>query len=334
MSQKRIGTDLPVAVTLIVATSVGYASWFSRSLYDAGAYDGYYRQGIYRYRVVGRELVWFLHGTAGNPLGEHLAPRIPGADPGAMFTALVLVNGAALALTCVLVHQLLVRRGPAEPGRTLVYVSLVTLIAASSYVVTPYDQLGYLLLLAVLVAAEARPPFDLAAPALALVAVANRETAFVAVAALVAVRWPDLRAGGRPDRRSAVTIAVAAVTLAGYVALRLIVDDTGGEAILASLPLRGNGGRLLGWGGGALLVAMAGWWWSICSVARFGMDAETGAALRRLWLLAAPYLLVAGLTGYWFEVRLLVPLLLAECWVRARAGEHADDPAARMAHAR
>ncbi len=237
-----------------------------------------------------------------------------------MFTALVLANGAALALTCFLVHHLLTRCGPAEPGRTLVYVSLVTLIAASSYVVTPYDQLGYLLLLAVLLAAR-RAPFDPGRPALALVAVANRETAFVAVAALVAVRWPDLRAGGRPDRRSAVTIAVAAVTLAGYGGLRLIVDDSGGEAIWASLTLRGNVGRLLGWVGLALLVAMAGWWWSICSVARFGMDAETGAALRRLWLLAAPYLLVAGLTGYWFEVRLLIPLLLAECWVRARTGE-------------
>jgi len=308
MQRRRLGTDLPISVALVVATSVGFATWFSRSTMDPGLFDAYYRRGVYRYRVVGRALVWNLYRVLGNPLGNHLPRSTVGSNPGAMFTALVVVNGLCFAGTCYLIHRLI--RGLAEPGRTLIFVTLATIVALSGYVVTPYDQLAYLLLLLVVMAADLRPPFDLAPPALTVLAVANRETAFVAVAALLASRWPLQR-----DRRSMIAIGSGIAGVVAYVALRGAGD--GSAKVWDQITLLGNLGRLTGWIGVVLIAAMLWAWWAVCQVSGF----TGGPAVRRLWLFSTPYLLVAGLTGYWFEVRLLVPMLLAECWVRARTAD-------------
>lgn len=321
--------DVAVAVAAFTASTLGFASWWSRRLFEPAVYRAYYRQGVYRPRVVGRELVWQVHRAIGDPIGDHLYSRVPGARPGELLTAYLLVNGAAFAGTCVLLGRLLRRWGPGEPARTLVYVTVVVAVALSGYVVTPYDQVGYLLLLGVLLAVDLRPPYDLAAPVLALLAVANRETALLALAALLAAVWPAdgaPRSGalaadepdGRVARRRTLVVAVGVVTVVGYVVLRIAPGGDEPVRLWQSVTLAGNVGRLAGWVGLVVIVALAAWWWSVCDLARFGRTADAGAAVRRLWLWAIPYLLVAGLTGYWFEVRLFIPILVAECWVRAR----------------
>jgi hypothetical protein len=143
-----------------------------------------YDHHIYRFRVVGRELVLavdrllqhfnvVLHTTA-TDIGH-------GRPPADLFTAFVVVNGVAfVALATVL--YLATANG--DEWR-LPYVVLVVLVALSGYVVTPYDNLGYLLTVAaVVVALQGRvwgPPLCLV---LACVGTATRESFVVALAAV------------------------------------------------------------------------------------------------------------------------------------------------------
>lgn len=315
--------DLAVALAVTACTGIGWASWYSRALYQPAAFDAQYNHGVYRYRVLGRELVQALERLVGNPLGEHLAPRVAGSNPGALFTALTLVNVIAMLATCALIHVVLARGSVPEPGRTLLYVSLVAIVGFSGFVVTPYDQVATLLILATLVAAGSRAPFDLAAIPLAALAVATRESAVVAAAALLATSWPALRTG-RFDRAGRLALTTTAVVIIGYLTLRLALGVDDGATAWQQVSLRGNLGRPLGWIG--LIVGLSLWWWwrAACEAATFGVDPRSGATVRRLWFFALPYVVGAALFGYWFEVRLLVPLLIAELWVRSRA------PAARM----
>lgn len=316
MDRRRASADVAVAVAVVVATGVGWASWYSRVLYDPAAFDHQYERGVYRYRVLGRELVQALERLIGNPLGEHLAPRVAGSNPGAMFSALVLVNGACLLATCALVHLVLRRADVAEPGRTLLYVTVVAVLGLTGFVVTPYDQLATLLVLGALVAAGSRPPFDLAALPLVALAVATRESAVVAAATLVATSWPAIRAR-RMDRAAALALASVAIVAVGYVGLRVALG-TDGDPLWAQVALRGNLGRPLGWIGAGLALALWWWWRSTCAVAAFGTDPDRRVTIRRLWRCSTPYLVGVLLFGYWFEVRLLVPVLVAELWVRSR----------------
>ena len=196
---------------------------------------------------------------------------------------------------------------------------------ASATTVTPYDLPALALALGALVATDARRPLDLGSIPLLVAAVATRESALVAVAALVA-RWWCERDGGAAPRRSrpSFVAAFAAAGVATYLVLLAATDD---GALWAQLALRGNVGRLYGWFG---LAAMVGGWclWRRAMVLA-GLDGQGARReVRWMWLLASPYVVVALLTGYWFEVRLLLPMLVAELWVRAGAAPVAPVPPA------
>ncbi|QXC61529.1 hypothetical protein KSP35_01375 [Aquihabitans sp. G128] len=310
--------DGAVAVVAGVASTFAASTWFSRALYDRAAFDGQYDHGVYRPRVVGRELVRAVHHVIGNPLPGWVSPSgRAGLPHGDLYSAMTLVNLVAFLAFATLAHVVVGRAGLPEPHRTLVFATLVLAVAATGYVVTPYDQLSYVLLLAALVAATARPPWDLAAPVLVAVGVANRESALLAVAALWAVWWVR-----RDDRRLATIAATSSLAgVAAYASVRVGAAQGGaGPSLWSGLTLAGNVGRLTGWVGALLLVALLVWWRGTAEVAGLGTSGEARTAVRAYWLLALPYLLVAGLTGYWFEVRLLAPVLVGELWVRARSG--------------
>jgi hypothetical protein len=167
---------------LHIATTLGYDSSYSHHLYAREAFLGQYRHGIYRYRVIGRELVLYVARLLEDlkfTLHTHATDIGHGRPPGDLFTAYVLVNGVAFVALAALLYKT-TDRGDSTP-----YLVLVVLVAMSGYVVTPYDNLSYLLMVtAVVVALRRRPWSWIACLPLAMAGTATRESFFVGVAAV------------------------------------------------------------------------------------------------------------------------------------------------------
>jgi hypothetical protein len=309
--------DLAVGAVLFVGVTIGFSPWYSDRLFERRAFESYYGSGIYRFRFLGRETVlWLDRMLPNDPLGSHLL--VNGRHPLAaeLFTAFFVLDAVSFLAIVLLARQLLRRAAVPEPGRSLVVVLLLGVVAVSLSTVTPYDLPSVAVILAVLAAASGRPPWDLLAVPLVVVGVCTRESALLAVAALVAhvVATPS-------NRRQIVVGAITGATgVATYVVIRL---GSSSPSFWSALTIEGNIGRLIQWIGLAVMAAAYVAWRYGCAQAGLG-----GAAVRRplgwLWVLASPYLVTALLTGYWFEVRLLVPLLVCELWLRCEAVRQHD----------
>ena len=189
--------------TLHLVLTLGYDSSYSHQLYAREAFVGHYGHGVYQYRVLGRELVLAvgrvlrhfnlaLHTTA-TDIGH-------GRPPADLFTAFVVVNGAAfVALAAVLYLVTVAAATAGDEDWRLSYVVVIVLVALSGYVVTPYDYLGYLFTVtAVVVALQPRPWAPPLCLLLAAGGTATRESFVVAVAAVAAARVGRSAGGATP----------------------------------------------------------------------------------------------------------------------------------------
>lgn len=315
--------------TLHLVLTLGYDSSYSHQLYAREAFLGQYDNGVYQYRVLGRELVLavgrvlqrfdvVLHTTA-TDIGH-------GRPPGDLFTAFVVVNGLSFVALATVLYLVTAAAG-AEEWR-LSYVVLIVLVALSGYVVTPYDNLGYLFTVAaVVVALRPRawaPPVCLV---LACAGTATRESFVVAVAAVAAVLLAEH--GGRAFVRPRDPVWwSAAALLAGwsgtYVTLRLIVGDGGtGGSLWMRMP------RELNWQM-STPIALVFFGLGVAAL-QLTWPALTGEARRRwrltrfaLWILSAPYVAACIIGGIWFEtMRLLLPIVLCEHVLRRVVADRA-----------
>jgi hypothetical protein len=314
--------DLAIAGLLYLVATVGFASWYSPQYFDRARFGAQYDHGIYRYRVVGRDLVLladrWLHG---NPIGRWLGSP---ATQGQLFSAFFVVNGLAFLAFALFLRALLRRHGGlTESGRLCAYLVVLGAVALSSFVVTPYDMTSYALIAAFLLLVTARPPLDLLSIPVLVLAVLTRESAFVALAAVAAALLtgsPHVRLGegaiaAASVRRGRRVFAVAAAAgVAAYLLLRVVAAGEPGSS-WAALTLRDNvtSGRGLV---GAAMAALAVACWRRVRPA-CGLAVGAGAITRRRWFLALslPYLAVSVATGLWFELRLLVPVLLGDLWL-------------------
>lgn len=310
--------DLAVAAVAYLTVTVGLAPWYSERLFDREAFAGYYDQGIYRFRIVGPEVVLWLERSVlgGDPIGSHLVVGARQPHAADLFTAIFLLNAVSLLGIVLLARGILRRARVPEPARSLVMVVLVVTLAASLSTVTPYDLPSLLLVLAILVVADRRPPWDLLAVPLVVLAVLTRESALIVVAGLVAhaLVVPPSR------RRIGVIVAVGIAGVAAYVGVRV---GSSSPALWEALTIRGNLVRLIQWMGLGMMAATYLVWWRVCALAGLG-EARSRRAVGWFWLLATPYVLTALLTGYWFEVRLLIPMVVVELWLRASLAQGQD----------
>lgn len=308
-SRASLVFDLAVGAVLFVGVTVGFSPWYSGRLFDRGVFEAYYGKGIYQFRILGPEVVLWLDRVVPNdPLGSHLV--VNGRHPHAadLFTALFVLNGASFIAVVLLARYLVRRAGVSEPGRSLVMALLLAVVAISLSTVTPYDLPSIALILGVLAVASARPPWDLLAVPLVIAGVLTRESALVAVAALVAHAIVV-----SPSRRRTVVIALtAAAGVAAYLGVRV---GSSSPSFWEAVVITGNLARLIQWIGLGVMVAAYAAWRYACTVA--GLDgADVRRSLGWFWLLTSPYVVTALLTGYWFEVRLLVPMVVGELWLR------------------
>ena len=313
-----------VPAVLHLALTLGYDSSYSHQLYARDAFIGQYEHGIYRFRVIGREVV-----VAVADLLDHLGVVLHttatdighGRPPDDLFTAFVVVNGVAfVALAMVLYFTSVV-----DDRSRIAYLTMVVVVAISGYVVTPYDHLSYVFTVAAVLAALAGRPWSWpACLVLAVVGTATRESFLVAAAAVVAALLARPRRGGAAvgwatDRAWHAAAALAVGGVGTYVGLRLALG--GGDSFFTRMP------RELNWQMStpvALVIAAAGAW----ALGTLGPPMPPGRRTqwRRtqvlLWILSGPYLAGCVIGGIWFEApRLLMPVLLCQFVLRAAVAQ-------------
>ena len=111
------------------------------------------------------------------------------------------------------------------------YLVIVALAIAGAYVVTPYDDLSYLLLTAAVIVGLRRRPWSWPVPRSSVVGTATRESFLVGVAAMFAavlarpsgVRGLGRAIIGKDDRLAASAVAMAVGSLVTYVVLRIVM---------------------------------------------------------------------------------------------------------------
>jgi hypothetical protein len=313
--------DTVFALLAFAATSIGFASWYSRGTFQPGLFDSLYHSGIYRYRVLGRDLVWWVYQNlvhtnvlAGN------SKTIELDDPGQLYPAFLIVNGIAF-IGLVLTLRFAARRARvAEPGATFMVWTVATIVALSSYVITPYDNISYFVLLGfVMLATSDRRDLRWLAVAVAGLGMLDRESMLIGIPALVAIY------STRTEDRDLRTVIVGSGAVMGavYVVLR-ITSDGSGSAIWATVLIGDQIESLRGWAGIALVGAVAFVWEELTRLV--GLTDRAGRPVAIFYLLSAPYLAVILLTGQWFELRLVMPLLLGDLAVRCTIRAYAVTP--------
>jgi hypothetical protein len=328
----RLFGDLALAGFLYLVVTFGFGASYSSTTFDPIRFDAQYRHGVYAPRILGTTAIAGLHWILARVLGPHA--NFLGTHYGAMFTPLVIGNGIAFA-GVALALRTIVRDVPESAQlRDLVFVLGLVTCALTLYVVTPYDMLALFIMLVSLRQATRTPPWDLLAIPLAVAGVLTRETEFLAVAAMVAIASLC---------KSAVRISVAlgavVATAIAYVVVHQLTAGANQSSYVQSIGphLQHNlrsANSLTG-----VAIALAGsLWWRGLVVRRLnqsmpeGGRATTRVVTRRFWLMSLPYLFVVVLATNWFEsLRLVVPLLWCDLWVRLQPNQVAKGQRALLA---
>ena len=314
--KRTIGLGIAFPMAIYMAISLGYDSKYSNRWYQRDVFLSVYdnHRDITRYRVVGRVLVL---RTADLLNHFHLALRTPGTHDGDVFTALVVVNGVGFIGLALLLY----RRTAQRNGWLIPYLVMISLVAASAYVVTPYDQLSYVLTAALcfaLFGARPRPP--LVVGSLAVLGVATRESVFIGVAAGAAATIAGRALWTAQGRRVLAAIVGGGAT---YVALHVLLPHApDGSSLFRPEPLAHN------WNQGSVVAFLITALGALALYAAYpaSNDPWWRQARLLLWLLSAPYMAVLYFGGLWFEApRLAMPILLSEYLLRVASDERAED---------
>ncbi|MEI8051686.1 MAG: hypothetical protein WCI12_09650 [Actinomycetes bacterium] len=326
-----VGADLVVAAMVYVVAMFGFSSNFSAPIYPVANYrDGFFK-GVYSYRILGRDAVEGLHWVLANIGAEGLFDRLPPdvSPTGGMFTSIVLFNAICFLVFALLARHVVRRANRDEMATSMVVWAVLVLAGLSLYVITPYDLLALDLVAATLLVVTTRVPFDLLAVPLVIAGVLTRESELIALGALVAV----VPFGRRSPRRLVVAAAVG-VGVATYLIVHLSVAGPGGFEQGSIRLAHNNLFNAKGSWAGLLMAALAIAAWRVVlrtAGLRFPKTTrlkEFPPVLVIFWIVVSPYLLTLAIGSHWFEsLRLLMPLLLCELWVRC---EFLDEPDARI----
>lgn len=294
--------SLALPVAILFNLEVWLQSSYTGGLFHREGFVYLYNTGIFRYRILGRVLLLKTYD-----LLLHVVPHTPFPMPRdtegdlPFVLAYAVFNGISLVLTnFVLLCLLWVRRKGFVAQELSFYLFSFLLMSVSLAVVTPYDQLAYLLLVLTILAARLRRSMlaYVCVGVFAILGMLNRETEFLASSLLMTLA---LFTRGRQSmwylRLTAVHFMLC---LAVYVGLRLAIP---GQANVSNS-----------------VLTFGGKWAFPAAVFVLGLFAATlvqarlvYASYRPAWvfcLLSLPYLALVVLTGVLRELRLLVPVIL------------------------
>ena len=293
---------LAVALPIVILLSVELwlVSTYTSALGIERVRDQYF-EGIYRYRIFGRDLYLFCYQF----LHAHFKDRpypMP-RDPTTSllsYGAFALSNGLYFAVAnWILLSLMWVKRQGFHDRDLVLYLYYTLLLALSMAVVTPYDQMAYLLLLIGIWGSRQRSITVglLLVGISAIAGTLNRETEFLLASflATMAIVSPALLAT-RYWIYLAVDIILSVVV---YVSLRLLVPNH--VRVIDYITLGGI------WGPESVLVLIVVFAGAIVLAMRLHRNVRPALVLL---LMSSPYLLTIILGSSFRELRISIPILL------------------------
>jgi len=308
-----LATALPLAI--LFSVQVWMATAYTGAL-DPGTFGAQYYHGVYRYRVLGRDLLIEVY----NFLRAHFAERSYPLrrDPSASFLfycAYVLSNGIYFSLSNLLLLSLLWVKKKGLLDRELsLYFYYTLLLALSMAVVTPYDQLAYLLLLVGVWGTRVKSPIVgvLLVAVSAVAGTMNRETEFLLASFLATIA---LYAPKPLAKRYGIYLLVDLVlSVAVYAGIRCM--SPGGVQVIQAITLGGK------WAVGSLLVVSL--LLAVGIVMAMRLHGNVRPALFFL-MFSLPYGLAVLIGGEFRELRLIMPLVLGLLCLYAFLGRANED---------
>jgi hypothetical protein len=293
-----LATALPLAILLSV--EVWMTTAYTSVLDHASFMDQYYTS-VFRYRILGRDLLLHLYHFLSAHLADKPYPLPRDRDGSFLFYyAYVISNGIYFLLANGLLLSLLwIKKRGFRDCELLLYFYYTLLLAMSMAVVTPYDQLAYLLLLigVVGVRVKSRAIGALLVALSALAGTLNRETEFLFAAFLVALALFSPKALAK--RYWIYLVIDLCLSLCAYVGVRLALP--GKLNLIQDVTFGGK------WGIESLVVLAV-----LLSVgAIFALRLYSSVRPLAVFLVCClPYLLTVFIGGVFRELRLMVPILL------------------------
>lgn len=293
---------LVIPLVTVVSTYIFFRSWTPKVFHLDGFQEGYYN-GIFRYRILGRDLVqltygFFLRLTHGTdwPL------PMPTDHQGSVlfYLSYLSVNGTFFFFSNLLLLILLWDwKNGISNARLSQYFYLVFLWALSTAIMNPYDQTGYFFMLLALVSVRLRSSWLMYAilGTAAIAGTLNRETQFLVTPALWTVALCTRSSKARRYYRAGLFHLV--LFFACYMALRILIP---GPASVSGIVTLGGA-----WAIPSLFVLVALY---CISAAMFQTEYASKLPGIVLAILSAPYLITILLTGELHELRLLIPMLI------------------------
>lgn len=293
---------LAIALPIVILFSVELwlVSTYTGAL-GIGRVREQYFDGIYRYRILGRDLYLLLYQFLHAHFNDrpYPMPRDPTTSLLSYF-AFAISNGIYFGIgNLILLSMMWVKKQGFRDRDLVLYLFYTLLVALSMAVVTPYDQTAYLLLLIGIVGSRQRS----IAVGLTLIAVSaiagtlNRETEFLLASflATMAIVSPAIRA-----KRYWIYLAVDLVLSAAiYVGLRVWMPNH--IRIIAYLTMGGI------WGAESVLVLILLFAGAIVLAMR--LHRSVWPALILL-VMCSPYLATIVMGSSFRELRISIPILL------------------------
>jgi hypothetical protein len=320
-SQPGLLSALVIVIPLVatLSTSLWLRSAYTSHVFHLQGFLGQYSGGVYRYRILGRELLLSIYRLLASYRADQPFPMPTDPDATLLFYgAYVLLNAVFLFFSNL---ALLLLLGDRKKGisdlHLALYFFVVLLLALSTYTVTPYDQLAYFLMLVCFLSIRFRSQWAtyLVLGIAAIAGGLNRETEYLVTPALLTIAI--FAAPGEARRYYYAGIYHLLLFAGCYAGLRIVLP--GVPIVAAGITLGGK------WGFPSLIVLSALFYICLSVAAREYRNRKPSLVLL---LLNAPYIVTIVLTGELRELRLLVPLVLCLVFVYAQLATLRDKTAA------
>jgi hypothetical protein len=295
-----------IPLTTIVSTHLWLRSAYSSDLFHLQGFLAQYNSGIFRFRMLGRQLLLLIYRVLSSKLQDQPFPMPRDPDATLLFYgSYVALNSICFFFTNLMLLLFLADKNKRMADlRLAAYFFLTLLQALAMAVVTPYDQLAYALIFVGFLAAASSKTWTMYL-FLGISAIAgglNRETEFLVTPALFSIA---IFTRGRTSKRYGMAglyhLALFTIT---YVGVRILLP--GSHLISDGATFGGK------WAFESFIALALTFYVGTVLAVRIHPDVRPTIALL---ILSTPYLLTILLSGILRELRLLIPVLLCQVFV-------------------